>query len=199
MSIDAQRVQDLVSYLHVVWSGLFQIGIALYLLFDTMSWAIFAGVAIMILTIPLNARLSVFMKNFQQQQMKNKDTRIKLMNEILNGIRVIKLYAWEGTFLQKVLTVRNDHELATMKKIGYLSAVQSFTWACTPFLVSLATFTVYALVLKKPMTTDIVFPSITLFNLLQFPLAMFPSVIRYYTWTQIRLYCLSAGAVSITP
>ncbi|KAF9093229.1 hypothetical protein BGX29_010035 [Mortierella sp. GBA35] len=177
MSIDAQRVQDLVSYLHVVWSGLFQIGIALYLLFDTMSWAIFAGVAIMILTIPLNARLSVFMKNFQQQQMKNKDTRIKLMNEILNGIRVIKLYAWEGTFLQKVLTVRNDHELATMKKIGYLSAVQSFTWACTPFLVSLATFSVYALVLKKPMTTDIVFPSISLFNLLQFPLAMFPSVI----------------------
>ena len=48
----------------------------------------------MICTIPLNARLSVFMKNFQQQQMKNKDTRIKLMNEILNGIRVIKLYAW---------------------------------------------------------------------------------------------------------
>ncbi|KAI1318942.1 hypothetical protein EDD11_005376 [Mortierella claussenii] len=177
MSIDAQRVQDLVTYLHVVWSGLFQIAIAMYLLYDTMSWAIFAGVTVMILTIPLNARLSVFMKNFQQQQMKNKDTRIKLMNELLNGIRVIKLYAWEGTFLQKVLTVRNDYELATMKKIGYLSAVQSFTWACTPFLVSLATFSVYALVMKRPMTTDIVFPAISLFNLLQFPLSMFPNVI----------------------
>ncbi|KAF9329230.1 hypothetical protein BG006_007662 [Podila minutissima] len=177
MSIDAQRVQDLVTYLHVVWSGLFQIAIALYLLYDTMGWAIFAGVAIMICTIPLNARLSVYMKNFQQQQMKNKDTRIKLMNEILNGIRVIKLYAWEGTFLQKVLTVRNDYELATMKKIGYLSAVQSFTWACTPFMVSLSTFTVYALIMKRPMTTDIVFPSIALFNMLQFPLAMFPNVI----------------------
>ncbi|KAF9941830.1 hypothetical protein BGZ67_003920 [Mortierella alpina] len=177
MSIDAQRVQDLVTYLHVVWSGLFQIGIALYLLYNTMGWAIFAGVTVMILTIPLNARLSVYMKNYQQQQMKNKDTRIKLMNEILNGIRVIKLYAWEGTFLQKVLTVRNEHELATMKKIGYLSAVQSFTWACTPFLVSLSTFTVYALVMKRPMTTDIVFASIALFNLLQFPLAMFPFVI----------------------
>ncbi|KAF9100932.1 hypothetical protein BGX27_000181 [Mortierella sp. AM989] len=177
MSIDAQRVQDLVTYLHVVWSGLFQIGIAMYLLYDTMSWAIFAGVTIMILMIPLNAKLSVYMKDYQQQQMKNKDTRIKLMNELLNGIRVIKLYAWEGTFLQKVLTVRNDYELETMKKIGYLSAVQSFTWACTPFMVSLATFSVYALVLKKPMTTDIVFTSISLFNLLQFPLAMFPSVI----------------------
>ncbi|KAG0004492.1 hypothetical protein BGZ80_000819, partial [Entomortierella chlamydospora] len=140
MSIDAQRVQDLVTYLHVVWSGLFQIVIAMYLLYDTMSWAIFAGVTVMTLMIPLNARLSVFMKDFQKEQMKNKDTRIKLMNELLNGIRVIKLYAWEGTFLQKVLTVRNDYELETMKKIGYLSAVQSFTWACTPFLVSLATF-----------------------------------------------------------
>ncbi|KAF9191139.1 hypothetical protein BGZ51_007720 [Haplosporangium sp. Z 767] len=178
MSIDAQRVQDLVSYLHVVWSGIFQIVIALYLLFDTMSWAIFAGVAVMLLTIPLNARLSVFMKNLQQKQMKNKDTRIKLMNEILNGIRVIKLYAWEGTFLQKVLTVRNDHELATMKSIGYLSAVQSFTYACTPFMVSLVTFSVYTLIMKRPMTTDIVFPSIALFNLLQFPLSMFPNVIR---------------------
>ncbi|KAF9435675.1 hypothetical protein BGZ76_005767, partial [Entomortierella beljakovae] len=177
MSIDAQRLQDLVSYLHIAWSGLFQITIALYLLYDTMSWAIFAGVAIMILTIPLNGKLSVFMKNFQQKQMKNKDTRIKLMNELLNGIRVIKLYAWEGTFLQKVLTIRNDKELVMMKKIGILSAIQSFTWACTPFLVSLSTFTVYALVLKKPMTADVVFPSITLFNLLQFPLAMFPNVI----------------------
>ncbi|KAF8934648.1 hypothetical protein BGZ52_003729 [Haplosporangium bisporale] len=177
MSIDAQRVQDLVTYFHIVWSGIFQIAIALYLLYDTMGWAILAGVAVMICTIPLNARLSVFMKNFQKQQMKNKDTRIKLMNEILNGIRVIKLYAWEGTFLQKVLTVRNDHELATMKKIGYLSAVQSFTWACTPFMVSLSTFTVYSLIMKRPMTTDIVFPSIALLNLLQFPLSMFPDVI----------------------
>lgn len=178
MSIDAQRLQDLVTYLHVVWSGLFQITMALYLLYETMGWAIFAGVTVMILMIPLNARLSVFARKFQQQQMKNKDTRIKLMNELLNGIRVIKLYAWENTFLQKVLTVRNDYELATMKKIGYLTAAMGFTWACTPFLVSLATFSIYALVLKKPMTTDVVFPSIALFNLLQFPLAMFPSMIR---------------------
>ncbi|KAG0225249.1 ATP-binding cassette transporter 1 [Mortierella sp. GBAus27b] len=177
MSIDAQRIQDLVTYLHVLWSGIFQIVMAMYLLYDTMGWAIFAGVTVMILMVPLNGRLAMFGREYQKQQMKNKDTRIKLMNELLNGIRVIKLYAWEGTFLQKVLTVRNDYELAVMKKLGYLQAVMSFTWACTPFMVSLATFTVYALVMKKPMTTDVVFPSIALFNLLQFPLAMFPSMI----------------------
>ncbi|GJJ71293.1 ATP-binding cassette, subfamily C (CFTR/MRP), member 1 [Entomortierella parvispora] len=177
MSIDAQRLQDLVTYLHVVWSGLFQITLALYLLNKTMGVAIFAGVGVMLLMIPLNARLSLIQKNFQQRQMKNKDSRIKLMNEILNGIKVIKLYAWEGTFLQKVLTIRNDLELDMLKKIGYLGAVQNFTWACAPFMVSLTTFSVYALVMKQPMTTDVVFTSIALFNLLQFPLGMFANVI----------------------
>ena len=28
-------------------------------------------------------------------QMKDKDKRVKLMDEILNGIKVLKLYAWE--------------------------------------------------------------------------------------------------------
>ena len=97
----------------------------------------------------------------------------------LNGIRVIKLYAWEGTFLQKILTIRNDQELEMMRKMGYISAAQMFTWASTPFMVSLMTFSVYTLVLGKALTTDVVFAAIALFNLLQFPLAMLPWVIRY--------------------
>ncbi|KAF9583122.1 hypothetical protein BGW38_010208 [Lunasporangiospora selenospora] len=177
MSIDAQKIQDLVTYLHVIWSGLFQISIALFLLYDTMGWAIFAGVAVMLLSIPINARIMMIVRGLQRAQMSSKDTRIKYMNEILNGIRVIKLYAWEGTFLQRILTIRNEYELAVMKRIGYLGAAQTFTWACTPFLVSLSTFTVYSLVMKKPMTTDIVFTAISLFNLLSFPLSMFPFVI----------------------
>ncbi|KAI8353074.1 multi drug resistance-associated protein MRP [Mortierella sp. GBAus27b] len=196
MSIDTQRLQNLVSYLHSSWSGLLQIGIALYLLYATMSWAIFAGVAIMLLVLPLNAKISVLMSRLQQQQMENKDARIRLMNELLNGIRVIKLYAWENTFMQRVMAIRNDQELKTMKKIGYLSAIDNFTWTCTPFLVSLSTFAVYVLVLKKPMTTDIVFPAISLFNLLQLPLGLFPDVISssveaYVSLRRIKAFLMS--------
>ncbi|KAF9947639.1 hypothetical protein BGZ70_002580, partial [Mortierella alpina] len=177
MSIDAQRIQDLLNYLHVLWSGVFQITVTLYLLYSTMGWSIFAGLAVMFLMIPLNAKLSVVQQSFEEKRMKYKDSRIKLMNEVLNGIRVIKLYAWEGTFLQKILAVRNDQELEVMKKMGYISAAQMFTWASTPFMVSLVTFSVYTLVLGKALTTDVVFSAIALFNLLQFPLAMLPWVI----------------------
>lgn len=67
--------------------------------------------------------------------MKSKDNRIKLMNEILNGVKVLKLYAWELAFKDKVLAIRQE-ELKVLKKSAYLAAVGTFTWVCTPFLVS---------------------------------------------------------------
>ena len=68
--------------------------------------------------------------------MKHKDARIKLMNEVLNGIRVLKLYAWELSFQEKILAIRNM-ELDVLKSAAYLNAASSFTWACAPFLVSM--------------------------------------------------------------
>ncbi|CAG8439217.1 14223_t:CDS:10 [Cetraspora pellucida] len=98
-------------------------------------------------------------------------------NEILNGIKVIKLYAWESAFLTRIAEVRNNRELSTLKKLGYLASVQNFTWAATPFLVSFATFAVYCMISDKPLTAEVVFVALALFNLLQFPLALFPIVI----------------------
>ena len=39
--------------------------------------------------------------------MKEKDGRIKLMTEILNGMKVLKLYAWEESFQGQVLGIRD--------------------------------------------------------------------------------------------
>ena len=37
--------------------------------------------------------------------MKAKDKRIKIMNEILNGMKVLKLYAWEKPYMKKGETI----------------------------------------------------------------------------------------------
>lgn len=70
----------------------------------------------------------------QVRQMKEKDARIKIMNEVLNGIKVIKLYAWERSFVSLICGIR-DRELAVLKSTAYLNAVSSFTWMLAPFLV----------------------------------------------------------------
>ncbi|CAO3692121.1 unnamed protein product [Rhizopus stolonifer] len=188
MSVDAQRLMDLCTYFHVAWSGPFQIVIALYLLYNTMGVSVGAGVGVLILAIPLNTFIARRMRTYQKTQMGNKDSRVKLMNEILNGIRVIKLYAWEAPFLEKISYIRNDLELATLKKIGIFSAVQNFTWTSIPFLVSLSTFAVYVSISDQPLTSDVAFVAIALFSLLQFPLTVFPNVITSMIEASVSLY-----------
>ncbi len=39
--------------------------------------------------------------------MLNKDKRVKLMSEILNGVKVLKLYGWERSFMEQVLGIRS--------------------------------------------------------------------------------------------
>jgi ABC-type multidrug transport system fused ATPase/permease subunit len=92
-------------------------------------------------------------------------------------MKSIKLYAWGSAFMDKLNYVRNDRELKTLRKIGAAQAVANFTWSTTPFLVSCSTFAVFVLTKDTPLTIDIVFPALTLFNLLTFPLAILPMVI----------------------
>lgn len=70
----------------------------------------------------------------QVEQMQYKDARIKLMNEILNGIKVLKLYAWETSFRDKVLAIRQK-ELNVLRKTAYLGALSTMAWTSAPFLV----------------------------------------------------------------
>ena len=92
-------------------------------------------------------------------------------------MKSIKLYAWTKAFAKRLNYVRNERELGTLRKIGASQAFANFTWSTTPFLVSCSSFAVFVITQDKPLTTDIVFPALTLFNLLTFPLAVLPMVI----------------------
>ena len=177
MAVDTQRLQDLTQYGQMLWSAPFQIILCMASLYQLVGFSMLAGVAAMVLMIPVNGAIAKIMKNLQQKQMKNKDSRTRLMTEILNNMKSIKLYAWSQAFMRKLNYVRNDLELKTLRKIGAAQAFANFTWSTTPFLVSCSTFTVFVLTNDQPLTTEIVFPALTLFNLLTFPLAMLPMVI----------------------
>ena len=72
----------------------------------------------------------------QVAQMVQKDSRIKQMNEILNGIKVLKLYGWESSFKGRVNNVR-EQELHTLKSMALLSAGSALSWFMAPYLVGI--------------------------------------------------------------
>ena len=50
--------------------------------------AMFAGLGVMVVLLPFNGFITMKVGKYQTQQMAKKDERLKLMNEILNGIKV---------------------------------------------------------------------------------------------------------------
>ncbi|XP_042683720.1 multidrug resistance-associated protein 1 isoform X1 [Centrocercus urophasianus] len=187
MSVDAQRFMDLATYINMIWSAPLQVILALYLLWQNLGPSVLAGVAVMILLVPVNAVMAMKTKTYQVAQMKSKDNRIKLMNEILNGIKVLKLYAWELAFREKVLEIRQK-ELKVLKKSAYLAAVGTFTWVCAPFLVALSTFAVYVKVDENNvLDAQKAFVSLALFNILRFPLNILPMVISSIVEASVSL------------
>ncbi|XP_044572440.1 multidrug resistance-associated protein 1 isoform X9 [Drosophila ananassae] len=187
MAVDAQRFMELTTYLNMIWSAPLQIGLALFFLWQQLGPSVLAGLAVMIILIPVNGVIASRIKTYQIRQMKYKDERVKLMNEVLSGIKVLKLYAWEPSFEKQVLDIR-DKEIATLRSTAYLNASTSFLWSCAPFLVSLVTFATYVLIDENNvLDATKTFVSLSLFNILRFPLTMLPMLITNLVQTQVSV------------
>ncbi|XP_040171084.1 multidrug resistance-associated protein 1-like isoform X2 [Anopheles arabiensis] len=188
MAVDAQRFFELTSYLHVLWSAPLIIALCIYLLYELLGPAVFAGLGVMVIMIPITGFIATRMRDLQVEQMKIKDERVKKMNEILGGIKVLKLYAWEPSFQDTVVTVRNE-ELDVLKSAAYYGAGTYFVWTMAPFLVTLASFAVYVMIDEENvLDPQTAFVALALFNILRFPLAMFPMMITFamQAWVSIK-------------
>lgn len=170
MAVDAQRFTELISFFHDLWSAPLVIGISIWLLWRLLNVAVFAGLAVMIFMIPISGFFAVKLQGLQVTQMEIKDERVKSMNEILSGMKVLKLYAWEPSFEKLILGVRNK-ELTVLQSAALFNAGTYFTWSLAPFLVSLVSYCTFVL-LGNTLDANIAFVSMTLFNILAFPMGI---------------------------
>ncbi|XP_076363250.1 multidrug resistance-associated protein 1-like isoform X2 [Tachypleus tridentatus] len=137
MAVDTQRVMEFVQIVNIIWAAPLQIGVCLWLLWQHLGVSTLGGFGVMILLFPLNGFITAKLRNLQVQLMKEKDIRIKLMNEILNGIKVLKLYAWEKSFQKQVKNIRAK-EIGILTTQSYYSAAIYFAFTCAPFLFAVS-------------------------------------------------------------
>ncbi|KAJ0396505.1 hypothetical protein P43SY_010140 [Pythium insidiosum] len=70
--------------------------------------------------------------------------RVKLTNEVLQGIRVVKFYGWEDSILGQIQRVREE-EVQLMRRYNYLRLYNSVLMFLAPFLVNAVCFSVFVL------------------------------------------------------
>ncbi|WIA42403.1 hypothetical protein OEZ86_008404 [Tetradesmus obliquus] len=175
-SNDAAKLWTMPTYLHMVWNGPFQIIVVMALLIRVLTvWPALAGLGVTIAIIPTTMLLGKLLTSARRESMAAADMRIKLMTEVITGIKAIKLYAWEAPYLERISALR-ETELRAIRKTQMLSMINSSIFNVGPVFVGLAAFGTYA-ALGLPLTAAVAFPSLALFNLLRFPIVMIPQQI----------------------
>ncbi|XP_040212845.1 multidrug resistance-associated protein 1-like isoform X1 [Rana temporaria] len=177
ISTDIQKLMDLATCFNYFWSAPLTIIVAMYFLWQTLGVAVFAGVGVFILNLPFMTLFGVAIKKLQEEQMKQKDSRIKLISEVLQGIKVLKLYAWENAFIKKIESFR-VLELKAVKKYALLLSGALALFVASPFWVSLTMFGVFLAVDdNNVLDAQKAFVTIILLNILRIPLRMFPMAV----------------------
>uniref|UniRef100_A0A158PA92 ABC-type glutathione-S-conjugate transporter n=1 Tax=Angiostrongylus cantonensis TaxID=6313 RepID=A0A158PA92_ANGCA len=195
MAIDVERFQLITPQIQQFWSCPFQITLGLIFLFFTLGYSAAPGVIVMIIFLPSNIISSVIVKKWQVAQMKLKDERTKMINELLNGIKVVKLYAWEIPMEEHINDIRR-REIKLLKK-SYIvrNIMDSFNTAC-PFLVALFSFGTYVLSSSShELTPQIAFVSLTLFNQLRSPMVMITLLINQLVQVIIVIFNIASTSL----
>ena len=176
MASDARRVADLALVLNMVWSSALQVVVALVFLVRLLGPApTFVGLALLSVSMPVQGWVISRMKRARERAWAFTDARIKVMDELLSSMKLVKLYAWETAFAGRVTSERVS-ELAWIRTAGLLSAANMTQVTSLPIVLSTTAFVTYAL-LGNRLDAAVVFPAIALFNVLRPPLLILPNVI----------------------
>ncbi|KAK6047536.1 hypothetical protein COOONC_14959 [Cooperia oncophora] len=133
----------------------------------------------MILYVPFNYCFSLIIKSYQTRQMQMKDSRVKFTKEVLHGITVVKMYAWEEAFEKEIRRLRND-EVQMLKKATLLTRVLQAVNAAAPFLVAIACFTWFVLSSSSNiLNPSVAFVALTIFNKLRRPMALVAPAVQF--------------------
>ncbi|CAJ0944757.1 unnamed protein product, partial [Mesorhabditis belari] len=178
MAIDVEKLIQVLPFIHNIWSTLLQITIAMVFLCFVLGPPAIGGICIMLMFFPINYYSSRYQKRCQIAQMKVKDTRVKMCNEVLSGIKLIKLYAWEEAFEEKINKMRED-EVYQLRKAALVGRAVDAANAAAPFLVAVVSFGTYVLWSEENiLTPQKAFVSLAIFNQIRQPMRIMAQFIN---------------------
>ncbi|NXI44533.1 MRP1 protein, partial [Galbula dea] len=166
VSVDVQKLMDLIIYFNGTWLAPIRILICFIFLWQLFGPSALTSIAVFFFLLPLNFVITKKRSQFQETQMKYKDERAKLTNAILSDIKGIKLYGWEKIFLEKVLGIRRQ-ELQALKRSQLLFSASLASFHSSTFLIAFVMFAVYTLVDNTHvLDAEKAFVSLALINIL---------------------------------
>ncbi|XP_041973565.1 ATP-binding cassette subfamily C member 4-like isoform X1 [Aricia agestis] len=166
MSNDVGRFDVACLYLHYIWVMPVVIIFVSYLVWQRIAWAALAGLGVIILqTLLVQTYLSSWLAKLRGKIAKRTDERVKVMSELVNGVQVIKMYAWEKPFEKLVENLRK----LEVKFITHTMMIKGFSTSIIVFTERLVLYAalVTFIAIGGEINSEITFSLAQYYNLLQ--------------------------------
>jgi ATP-binding cassette, subfamily C (CFTR/MRP), member 4 len=122
VSNDVQRFEDVAPFAHFIWIVPIQIALTMWLIYLEIGYLFVAPMIGLLLLIPLQGIFAKRFGSLRKIVVNFRDDRIKNISDMLAGILVVKLYAWELPFMEKIREYRNS-EIELIWKANVLKAI----------------------------------------------------------------------------
>ncbi|KAJ7678475.1 ABC transporter [Mycena rosella] len=164
ISSDVSRIDFCAGFFHMSWTAPLQMVICLILLILNLGPSALSGFAFFILATPAQTMVMKRLFMFRQKSMIWTDKRAKILQELLGGMKIIKLFNWQAPFLARISGYRQK-EMAYIRSLLFLRSGTNAVAMSMPALASVLAFVTYSLS-GHTLEPSVVFASLTLFNLL---------------------------------
>ncbi|KAK6334206.1 hypothetical protein TWF696_002707 [Orbilia brochopaga] len=175
MGTDTYRIDQAASWCHMMWTAPIQVCVTIALLVVNIGVSSLAGIGLLFIMTPFMMWTVAVLAKRRKAMNQITDKRVSLMQEILQGVRFVKFFAWEESFLKELGALRRRE----IRAIQFLLAIRSAANAVTmslPVFASILAFVTYSL-LHPGLDPATIFASIGLFNSLRLPLNFLPVII----------------------
>jgi ABC-type multidrug transport system fused ATPase/permease subunit len=176
VAVDTQRILNFAASSYNIPQAIFKIIIGACFLVQILGWrSAFAGLSVAALVTPLNWYAAKKYSEFQDLLMKERDKKLDIVTEVLEGIRQIKFSALEESWQKRVQGVRED-ELKALWACLLADIWLLAIWVLGPIGLSAVSLVTYASI-NGGLTASVAFTAMVVFNTLEVSLAVVPEVV----------------------
>jgi len=175
VGVDSMRVSDFATFNYIFPGAACKLVISIIFLIHLIGWpSLLAGLAVTVISTPVNIYCSKKYSIAQSDLMKVRDQKMAVVTEALQGIRQIKFSALERQWQTKIGSTR-EQELKTQWRVFQLNTVLICIWILGPVMLSAVALAVYA-VLHGDLSPSVAFTTIAVFGQIESTLAIIPGL-----------------------
>ncbi|CAH3029808.1 unnamed protein product [Porites evermanni] len=169
ITTDTQIFDQLVTHLHFVWITPIQVVVVVYFLWIQLGFSCAVGIVLTLILIIHQAWFNRKYSKLSLNMSRLTEERCKRMNEIIKGMKVVKIFTWEFIFSELINSIRRL-EMSRIHKTQCLQAFNMATGFVSQSIITCTMFITYVL-LGNPVNAAKVFSSVAMVTVLQRSLA----------------------------